>query len=605
MNNFKPKLSFYVVFLISFLSLISFKIGFAEPSHGIAMYGDPQLPHDFVSVPYVNKNATFGGKIIFGEKGGFDSLNPYIRKGRAPWGVRTHVVESLMARNWDEPFSLYGLLAETIETGPNREWVEFKLRNEARFSDGSPVTVEDVIWSFSTMGVIGHPRYINSWRKIKSIKKTGPLTVKFEFNVVDLELPLILGLRPILKKSQWEGKSFDESSLDIIIGSGPYKIKNFEPNRFIVFEKDLDYWGNNLPINVGKNNFKEIKYEYFADGSGIFEAFKAGELSVFREGSISRWKNSYNFSRMQSGDILQTEIPHQRPSGIKGFVMNTRRDIFKDWRVRDALIHAFNFEFINKTVNNIEQPRITSYFSNSKLGKSNAEASGKVLEYLKPFKEDLLPDVYLNYQLPKSNGDPRNRKNIRKARARLQEAGWGLKDGVLTNSFGETFKFNILLESGSTSNETIINIFINSLKILGIKPTISVVDNAQYKARVRLYDFDMTNYSRYLSLSPGNEQRLYWGSSGLHEPGTRNYMGINSKAADRMIDNIVSSKDHEDFIASVRALDRILMAGRYVIPIWYNPMSRLAHDANITFPDKIPIYGDWIGFLPDVWWAKN
>ena len=313
------------------------------------MYGDPQLPHDFVSVPYVNRNAPLGGRIIFGEKGGFDSLNPYIMKGRAPWGVRTHVVESLMARNWDEPFSLYGLLAETIETGPNREWVEFKLRDEARFSDGSPVTVEDVIWSFSTMGTIGHPRYINSWRKIKSIKKTGPLTVKFEFNVVDLELPLILGLRPILKKSQWEGKSFDESSLDIIIGSGPYKIKNFEPNRFIVFEKDLDYWGNNLPINVGKNNFKEIKYEYFADGSGIFEAFKAGELSVFREGSISRWENSYNFSRMQSGDILQTEIPHQRPSGIKGFVMNTRRDIFKDWRVRDALIHAFNFESVSYT----------------------------------------------------------------------------------------------------------------------------------------------------------------------------------------------------------------------------------------------------------------
>lgn len=605
MNKFRPKLAFCLVFFINFLSLICFKIGLAEPSHGIAMYGDPELPHDFVSVPYVNRNATFGGKIIFGEKGGFDSLNPYIRKGRTPWGVRAHVVESLMARNWDEPFALYGLLAETIETGPNREWVEFKLRDEARFSDGSPVTVEDVIWSFTTLGTIGHPRYINSWRKIKSVKKTGPLTVKFEFNTVDLELPLILGLRPILKKNQWKSKPFDESSLDILIGSGPYKIKDFEPNRFIVFERDLDYWGNNLPINKGKHNFKEIKYEYFADGSGVFEAFKAGELSVFREGSISRWKNSYNFSRVQNGDIVLTEIPHQRPSGIKGFVMNTRRDIFKDWRVRDALIHAFNFEFINKTVNTIEQPRITSYFSNSKLGKLNTEATGQVLKHLKPFKEDLLPDVFLNYQLPKSNGDPRNRKNIRKARARLQEAGWGLDNGVLKNALGETFKFNILLESGSTSNETIINIFIDSLKILGIKPTISVVDNAQYKARVRLYDFDMTNYSRYLSLSPGNEQRLYWGSTGVEEPGTRNYMGINSKAADRMIDNILSSKDHEDFIASVRALDRILMAGRYVIPIWYNPISRLAHDINIAFPDKLPIYGDWIGFLPDVWWARN
>jgi len=605
MNIFKANVFFWSAIAVIFFSLISIKNGLAEPSHGIAMYGAPQLPHDFVSLPYVNPNAPFGGKIVFGEKGGFDSLNPYIRKGRAPWGVRSHVVESLMARNWDEPFSLYGLLAESIETGPNREWVQFKLRSEATFSDGTPVTVDDVIWSFSTMGTKGHPRYINSWRKIKSIKKTGPLTVKLEFNTVDLELPLILGLRPILKKNQWKNLPFEESSLTQIVGSGPYKIKTFEPNRFIVFEKDPNYWGNNLPINAGKNNFKEIKYEYFADGSGVFEAFKAGELSVFREGNVSRWANSYNFSRVLNGNVTLSEIPHERPSGISGFVMNTRREVFKDWRVRDALIHAFNFEFINKTINTIEQPRIKSYFSNSKLGKLNNKASGKVLELLTPHKDDLLSDVFLDYQLPKSNGDVRNRKNIRKARSLLKAAGWELSNGILSNSSGEKFEFEILLENGSASNEAIVNIYIDSLKILGIKPKVSIVDNAQYKARVRDYDFDMTNYFRYLSLSPGNEQRLYWGSSGVEEPGTRNYMGVNLNAVDQMIDHLVSAETHDDFIASVRALDRILIAGRYIIPIWYNPISRLAHDAKINFPVKLPMYGDWIGFLPDVWWFEN
>ena len=605
MEKIKVKPVLIVTIFIIFQNLFLSIMVSANPSHGIAMYGAPRLPHDFVSLPYTNTNAKPGGALVFGERGGFDSMNPYIRKGRAPWGVRTHVVESLMGRNWNEPFSLYGLLAETIEVGPNRTWVEFKLRKEAKFSDGSPVTVEDVIWSFSTLGTIGHPRYLNSWKKIETVKVTGPLKIRFEFNTMDLELPLILGLRPILKKDDWEGRSFEVSSLDVITGSGPYLVGSFEPNRFISFVKNPNYWGEHLAFNNGKHNFKSIKYEYFADGSGVFEAFKAGEIDIFRENNVSRWTNLYNFPRIKNGEIIKSEIPHQRPTGIRGFVMNTRKDIFKDWRVRDALIHAFNYEFINQTINSTKQPRITSYFSNSSLGMLNGNATGRVLEFLVPFKDDLPPGALEGYQLPVSNGDMRNRKNIRLARSQLKEAGWNLIDGTLQNVNGEKFQFEILLESGSGSNEAIINIFMDSLRTLGINPKISIIDNAQYKTRTRKYDFDMTYYRRYLSLSPGNEQKLYWGSDGYEKEGTRNYMGVSSVAVDQMINNLLSSTSYEDFISSTRALDRLLTAGRFVIPIWYNPVSRLAHQSSLKFPDELPIYGDWTGFLPDVWWSEK
>jgi len=593
-----------LVFFIILQNVIFTFSASSEPSHGIAMYGDPQLPHDFVSLPYVSTNSKTGGVLIYGERGGFDSMNPYIRKGRSPWGVRAHVVESLMGRNWDEPFSLYGLLAESIEVGPNREWVEFALRPEAKFSDGSSVTVEDVIWSFETTGTVGHPRYLNSWKKIENISKTGPLTIKFEFNSVDLELPLILGLRPILKKADWNDRDFSKSSLDIITGSGPYKIGSYEPNRFITFERNTDYWGAEIAFNKGKHNFDQIKYEYFADGSGIFEAFKAGLINIYRENNISRWESSYDFLRATNGEILKSEIPHQRPTGIRGFVMNTRKEIFRDWRVRDALIHAFNYEFINQTINSTKQPRITSYFSNSTLGMREGEASGLVLKYLEPYKDELIPGVLDGYHLPVSNGDIRNRQNIRIARSQLKLAGWNVIDGELQNANGKKFEFNILLESGSNENEAIMNIFIDSLKKLGINAEISIVDNAQFKARTRTYDFDLTFYRRYLSLSPGNEQKLYWGSEGRDKEGTRNYMGVSSLAIDKMIDNLLSSNSYDEFIAASRALDRLLTAGRYVIPIWYNPVSRLAHSANLKFPVKLPMYGDWTGFLPDVWWSE-
>ena len=576
----------------------------AAPTYGIAMYGDPELPEGFTALPYANPDAPKGGRIVFGESGGFDSLNPYILKGRAPWGVRAHVVESLMGRSWDEPFSLYGLLAESIEVGPNREWVEFKLREEARFSDGSPVTVEDVLWSFETLGTDGHPRYINSWKKIETAEQTGPSSVKFTFNTVDRELPLIIGLRPVLRKADWDGRDFAESSLDRVTGSGAYVIDDFEAGRFISFKRNPDYWGRDLGFNRGRHNVDEIRYEFFGDGDVVFEAFKAGTTSTHREWNAGKWETAYDFPRVASGAVTKSEFPHQRPSGIRGFVFNTRKPEFRDWRVREALILAFNFEFINRTINGGGLPRITSYFSNSILGMREGPAEGKVRALLLPFENELLPGALEGYSLPVSDGGERNRGNLRAATRLLEEAGWQVSEGVLRDADGDAFEIEFLVKSGSTENEAILNIYSSALSRLGISTSIALVDSAQYNERTNNYDFDMTNYRRGLSLSPGNEQRLYWGREGVEKPGTRNYMGMSSSAAEAMIDAILSADHRDDFIAATRALDRVLTTGRYVIPIWHSPVSRMAHVSELRYPERLPIYGDWIGFLPDVWWIE-
>ena len=585
---------------------LTVQIAKTEASHGIAMYGEPALPPDFVSLPYANPNAPKGGRIVLGEVGGFDSLNPHIRKGSVPWQLRFLAYESLMGRSWGEPFTLYGLLAESVEVGPNREWVEFTLQPEARFADGSPVTVEDVLWSYETLGTVGHPRYAGAWKKVEKAEITGERSVRFTFNVADREMALIIGLRPILKKAQWEGKDFAESGLDEIpIGSAPYVIDGFEAGRFVSLKRNPDYWGRDLPFRRGTNNLDEIRMEFYSDGTAMFEAFKAGELTSSRESNAAKWDSQYDFPAITSGEVIKSVIPHQRPSGITGFVMNTRRAPFDDWRVRDALIHAFNFEFINQTQTGGQQERITSYFSNSVLGMENGPATGRVRELLEPFAGELLPGALEGYVLPVSDGSVRNRANIRKATDILAGAGWVVDQGVLKNADGKPFEFEILLAQGSAENKAIIDIYVEALKRLGIAATVTTVDSAQYKERTTNYDFDMTYYRRGLSLSPGNEQMLYWGSAGVTEPGTRNWMGVNSPAAEAMIDRILNAASREDFIAATRALDRILTTGRYVIPIYQVTVSRIAHDRRLHFPEKLPIYGDWIGWQPDVWWYEE
>lgn len=592
---------------LAFSATLSASAAIAEPMHGIAMYGDPALPPDFASLPYANQDAPKGGRIITGQVGSFDSLNPHIRRGSVPWQLRFLAYESLMGRSWDEPFSLYGLLAESIETGPNREWVEFVLRDEARFSDGSPVTVEDVMWTYETLGTEGHPRYHGAWKKIATMEQTGERSIRFTFNVEDRELPLVLGLRPILKKAQWEGTEFTESGLDIVpIGTAPYVVDEFEAGRFINLKRNPDYWGKDLGLRRGVANLDEVRIEFFSDGTAMFEAFKAGEINSNREFNPQKWEQQYDFPAIDSGDVVKTVIRHQRPSGITGFVMNARREPFRDWRVRDALIHAFNFEFINQVQTGGKQQRITSYFSNSVLGMRSGPAEGRVQELLAPFSEELLPGALEGYALPVSDGSARNRANIRAALDLLEEAGWTVDiDGRLKNADGRPFEFEILLRQGSAELKAIIDIYVESLKRLGIETVVTTVDSAQYSERTDVYDFNMTYYRRALSLSPGNEQNLYWGSDGVEKPGSRNWMGMDSPAAEAMINEILNARNRDDFIAATRALDRILTTGRYVIPISQWPVSHLAHDRRLRFPDRIPIYGDWIVWQPEVWWFEE
>ena len=582
------------------------QIAMAEPRHGIAMYGDPALPPDFVSLPQANPDAPKGGQITFGEAGSFDSLNPYITKGRAPAAVSSLTVEALMGRSYDEPFTLYGLLAESIDTDAERSYVAFTLREGATFSDGSPVTVDDVLWSFQTLGEQGNPRYATAWKKIASSEATGPRTVKFTFTEKDREMPLLLGLRPILKKAQWDGKDFAESTLEAPIGSGPYVVDSFEAGSYITLKKNPDWWGAGLAFNRGQHNFDQIKYEYFSDPTVIFEAFKAGEIDTFRESNPAKWVTNFDIPPVRSGEIIKAEIPHQRPSGIDGLVFNTRKPIFSDWRVREALIQAFNFELVNQTLNGGATPRITSYFSNSELSGDMANpAAPAVAALLEPFKADLLPGALDGYAMPVSDGTEANRSGIRKATDLLAEAGWTVQDGVLKNAAGEPFAFEIMLANGATDTISASEIFVEELKRLGIDARITTVDSALYKERTTTYDFDMTQYIRSLSLSPGNEQTLYWGSEGVTKPDTRNWMGMASPAAEAMIVKMVTSTGREDFVAATQGLDRVLTSGRYVIPFWYSDVSRMAHKKTLHYPEHLPIYGDWLGFLPDTWWYQD
>lgn len=573
--------------------------------HGIAMYGTPALPADFTALPYANPDAPQGGRIVFGEVGSFDSLNPYILRGRAPWGVQVLTVESLLGRSYDEPFALYGVLAETVETDAARSYVAFTLRPEARFSDGSPVTVEDVLWSIETLGTEGQPRYHTVWSKIASMEQTGPHSLRITFTEPDREMPLLLGLRPILQKAQFADRPFDRSSMEPLVGSGPYVVDRAEAGRFVSLRRNPDWWGRALPFYAGQHNFDEVRYEYFADAGVAFEAFTAGHLTTWRESNVARWGHAYGFAAVAAGEVVQSEIPHARPSGIDGLVFNTRRAIFADRRVREALTLAFNFEFINRTLNDGMLPRITSPFSNSELGMGDGPADERVRALLAPFADTLAPDALEAFAPPVSDGTEANRRNIRRAMALLEEAGWTAADGTLRNADGAPFVFELLLQQGAAETQAIANIYAEALRRLGIEMRTVTVDSAQYTQRTLAYDFDMTRRALSLSLSPGNEQWLYWGAAGVETPGTRNWAGVDSPAVEAMIRTMLTTEDAAEFTAAVQALDRVIATGRYWIPLWFSDVSRIAHRRELRFPERLPLYGDWLGFQPEVWWHED
>ncbi|UWQ19255.1 extracellular solute-binding protein [Jannaschia sp. M317] len=588
------------------LVVITAPVAAAADGHGIALYGDPALPADYQHLSQVNPDAPKGGIFSDGQVGSFDSLNPHILQGRTPWQLRFIAYESLLGRAYDEPFTLYGLLADSVTTNDAQTEVTFTVHPDARFSDGTPVTAEDVIWSFNILGQEGaHGRYRTAFSKVTSLEQVGERGVRFTIDAPDRELLMILGLRPVMKKAQWaeDESAFFRSGLETIpVTSAPYVITDVDAGRYVELSRDADYWGADIPFRVGTNNVDVIRMEFFGDATAHFEAFKAGELSTMRETNAARWARDYDFPAAQSGEVVLSEIPHQRPTGMTGLVMNTRRAPFDDWRVREALIQAFNFEYLNGIINGGAQPRITSYFANSPLGMQPGAADGRVAELLAPFADDLLPGAVEGYAFPETDGSARNRAGIRAATDLLAEAGYTVDDGVLTGPDGP-MQIDFLLEQGSSEVQSIVDVYVEALKRLGIEASVSVVDDAQHKERVNSYDFDMVYYRWGLSLSPGNEQLAYWGPDGVETPGSRNLMGADNPAIPAMIDAMLNAESQGDYVAAIRALDRVLTSGRYVVPVWHNPISWIAHDARLTFAaDRLPIYGDWIGFQPDVWW---
>lgn len=571
----------------------------AAPTHGIAMLGEPALAPGFMHLPYANPNAPAGGKIVYGEIGTFDSLHPYIVKGRAPWGVRAHVFESLMGRSWDEPFTLYGLLAAAVETPEDRSWVEFVLRPEARFSDGSPVTVDDVEFSLTTLREQGRPNHRRYYGRVQDIVRTGPQSVRFEFTEPDRELPLLIGLMPILQQADWAGRDFAETTLSPPVGTGPYVVGDFETGRWISFVRNEDYWGNELAFNRGLHNFDEIRYEYFRDENARFEAFKAGEVRQFRENDPVRWAEGYEFPAVRDGRIRRGEIPHGRPSGMLGLVMNTRRGRFEDRRVRQALEAVFDFEWVNETLFRGAYRRTGSYFDNSELAHRDPPTD-RERELLTPHLGDL-PSGILDAAWSPTTGDGsgRDRQRLRRAKRLLAAAGWNVQDGRLRDAAGADFSFEILL--GGSTHERVAEVFAQSLQPLGIEVNVRTVDSTQYLARLKEYDYDAIVHSWYLSLSPGAEQGFYWGSDGVTTPGTRNYMGVDSAAIDATVEALTMAATREEFVGAVRALDRLLSAGVYVVPFWYSPADRFAWWANLSKPETPALYG----YRPEVWWSEE
>ncbi|MEM6620605.1 MAG: extracellular solute-binding protein [Pseudomonadota bacterium] len=567
------------------------------------MHGSPQLSADFSHFDYVNATAPKAGRLVLGELGTFDSLNRFVLKGSAPWILPSLTVESLMARNYAEPFALYGLLAESIETPPDRSWVAFTLRPGARFADGAPVTVEDVIWSLETLGTEGHPRYRAAWQGVSSIAATGPRTVRIDFNEPNRELPLLMGLRPILQKAQFDGQPLD-GTIQAPIGSGPYQVTEYEAGRFVHLKRNPDWWAADLPAARGVANFDEIRLEYYRNAEALWEGVQTGAVSVFYDADPVRWAEGYDIPAVQQGQLERGQVPHSRPTGMDGFAFNTRRAPFDDIRVRQALALALDWEWVNERLFRGQYTRIQSFYDNSALAAQGA-AEDRELEILAPFA-DQLPDGVLDgpWRPPISNGTGRDRRNLRRAGALLDDAGWSAADGQRRAEDGTPLSFEILV--ANADHQTLASLWASSLERLGVAVEVRQVDATQYRARLRTFDFDVIFYQRRMSLSPGTEQLSYFGSEARLTEGSRNYMGVADPAVDAAIAAMLAAEGQGDFQAAVRALDRVLTGGVYVVPLGYLPTDRLTWQRGIRKPQQTSLYG-WWGWAGGIgtWWFEQ
>ena len=568
----------------------------AAGSHGIAMHGTPKYGAGFEHFDYANPDAPKGGELRLARTGTFDSLNPFIIKGVRAYG-RHLVFETLLRRAWDEPFSLYGLIAESIEVPDDRSSVTFVLRPEARFHDGSPITADDVVFSWETLKDHGRPNHRLYYRQVRRVERPDARSVRFVFGAEspDRELPMLMGIMPILSKSWYESVNFEETTLDPPLGSGPYRIESVDPGRSIVYRRDPDWWGRDLPVNRGQYNFDRIRYDYYRDAEVMMEAFKAGEYDFRNEASAARLATGYDFPAVVEGRVRVERLPHGRPSGMHAFVFNTRREIFADRTVRHALAHAFDFAWINQALLHGAYVRTRSIFDNSELGSRGVPESGE-LALLEPHRGRLPPELFERAYRPPGDGGS-VRANLRAARRLLAGAGWTVQGGVLRReSDGLPMAFEILLVR--PGNEKIALSYARNLERLGVEVGIRTVDTAQFQYRRNVYDFDMLIYRWGMSLSPGNEQAFYWGTAAAEEDGTRNYPGVRDPVVDELIDRMTDVRGREAFVDTIRAMDRMLLWGHYFVPLYHRNDDYVAYWDKFGRPEVTPLYGAVV----ETWW---
>ncbi|MGR7997088.1 extracellular solute-binding protein [Xanthobacter sp. ZOL 2024] len=568
-----------------------------EPGAALAMRGSPDLPADFTALPYANPDAPKGGRLTLSLLGTFDSLNPFIVKGSAPGILRNAVVEPLMARSFDEPFTLYPLLARSVATDAQRSYVEFNLDPRARFADGTPVTAEDVLFSFHLLREKGRPNHRLYYGKVAKAKQLGPLRVRFTFADADAELPLIMGLMPILSHKAVDPAHFEEGGLTPLMGSGPYRIGEVDAGAGLTLVRNPDYWGRDLPANRGLHNFDELKFIYFRDANSEFEAFRKGLVDARFESDPGRWETGYDFPAVRAGEVVKEVIPTGTPKPYSALVFNTRRPVFADIRVRRALIELFDFEWLDRSFYHGLYQRTGSVFQGSELSALGRPASARERALLAPFPDAVVPDVLEGtYRPPQSDGSGRDRDRLRSALGLLAEAGWQLRKGVLTNAEGAGFSFELMV--ATRDQERLALAYAAQLKRAGITARVRFVDAVQFDARRNAYDFDMVPFVWSQSLSPGNEQAFYFGAAAADTPGTRNYMGAKSPAMDAAIAALLAAPDEEDYIAAARVLDRVLISGAYGVPLFHTPGQWLARWTRIAHPARPSLYGT----LPETWW---
>ena len=570
-----------------------------EPRHAIAMHGEPALAPDFKAFAYVNPAAPKGGRLVQGVLGTFDSLNPLIVKGLALPQIRGLVFESLLVRGYDEPFTLYGLLARTVETDDERSYVTFTLDPNAAFADGRPVTPDDVIFSWQLLRDHGRPNFRTYYVKVKAATAIGENAVRFDLSGSDdRELPLILGLMAILPKHAVDPDRFEETTLVPPIGSGPYVVSEVDVGRSLTLRRSPTYWGRDLAVNRGFHNFDVLRFDFYRDANGHFEGFKKGIYDVRAENDPSRWETAYDFPALREGRVVKEEFSTGLPKGMIALVFNTRRAVFADARVREAISMLFDFEWVNRSFFFGRYQRTASFFEDSELSARGRPADPLERALLAPFPGAVRPDVLEGtWSPPVTDGSGRDREALRRALALFRDAGYELAGTVLRHrGNSEPFSFEILV--ADRDQERLALAFVQMLGRAGIVPRIRMVDAVQYDQRKIEFDFDMIQNRWDESLSPGNEQAFYWGSAAADEPGTRNYMGIRSPAADAMIAALLAARRRTEFVATVRALDRILMSGIYVVPLYHLPKQWVARWTAIRHPDATSLSG----YLPETWW---